>query len=482
MPKMKQNFLKSLNLLLFLAVLLSGSPSVVSAYSNANFFAKKNIAISGVAKKYIVVLRDDVSDVGSALESMKGTYGFLPSYTYKSALNGFAAELTPQLLVQLGKDSRVQFISEDKEVHLLGFKTESSGTPLSVAGEIVPTGVQRIGGPDKTYKGKGVGVAIIDTGIDLTHPDLKGSIIAHTNCVGFSASGDDDHGHGSHVAGIIAAEENGTGVVGVAPKASLIAVKVLNAWGSGSWSSVICGIDWVTKNAAKYNIKVANMSLGGVGKSDNNCGNTDGDAMHKAICKSAKKGVTYVVAAGNSYGWASSSVPAAYDDTLITVSALADSDGKPFGMGTSTSYGPDDTFAPFSNYGPEVDIGAPGVDIFSSYLDGQYTTMSGTSMASPHVAGAAALYVEAHPGSTWKNVRDGLRSMAYTFYSGHSDPSGNHPEPVLRLDFKNFLKQSNERTQIFAPINVSKFSISPKEEKIITTMGKSLRNIRRIYR
>ena len=376
----------------------------------------------------------------------------------------------------------MQFISEDKEVHLLGFVTKSGGAAFTSSGDMVPTGVQRIGGPDKTYKGKGIGVAIIDTGIDLTHPDLKNSIVAHTNCVGFSASGDDDHGHGSHVAGTIAAAENGTGVVGVAPKASLIAVKVLNAWGSGSWSSVICGIDWVTAHAAEYNIKVANMSLGGWGSSDNNCGNTNGDAMHKAICKSAKKGVTYVVAAGNSYGWASSSVPAAYDDTLITVSALADSDGKPFGMGTSTSRGPDDTFAPFSNYGPEVDIGAPGVDIFSSYLDGQYTTMSGTSMASPHVAGAAALYLEAHPGSTWKNVRDGLRNTAYTFYSGHSDPSGNHPEPVLRLDFKNFLTQPSNRLQLLVPSNVPKFSISFKEERLPIVKSRLPINIRRINR
>lgn len=280
-------------------------------------------------------------------------------------------------------------------------------------------------------KGIGIGVAVIDTGIDLTHPDLKANIVANKSCVRFKKNANDDNGHGTHVAGTIAALNNSTGVVGVAPEAKLIAVKVLNAAGSGTWSQVICGIDWVTANAAKYNIKVANMSLGGGGTSDNNCGNTNNDALHKAICKSAAAGVIYIVAAGNSAVDASTSVPAAYNDTLITVSALADSDGQSGGLGAATSYGADDTFATFRNFGSVVDLGGPGVSIYSTYKSGSYATLSGTSMGSPHVAGAAALYLKSNPGASWTSVRDGLTASGEALGSGHTDPSGSHPEPVV---------------------------------------------------
>jgi len=236
------------------------------------------------------------------------------------------------------------------------------------------------------------------------------------------------------VAGIIAALDNSIGVVGVAPQAKLIPVKVLDRTGSGTWSSVICGIDWVTANASSLGIKVANMSLGGTGTSDNNCGNTNSDALHKAVCRSRDAGVTYVVAAGNESGSASKLVPAAYDDAVITVSALADSDGKPGGLGPKTSYGPDDTFATFSNYGSIVDLGAPGVSIYSTYKGGKYATMSGTSMASPHVAGVAALYISGNPGSTWIQVRDGLKALGEALGFGHTDPSGLHPELVVKAD------------------------------------------------
>jgi subtilisin family serine protease len=275
-------------------------------------------------------------------------------------------------------------------------------------------------------------VAVIDTGIDLTHPDLKDNIVANKTCVTGTASGNDDNGHGSHVAGTIAAANNTIGVLRVAPKAKLFAVKVLNAQGSGTWSSVICGVDWVTANAASYNIKVANMSLGGGGSSDNNCGNSNFDALHKAICKSRDAGVTYMVAAGNSGANASNSVPAAYDDAVITVSALADSDGQPGGTGAATSYGADDTFATFSNYGSVVDLGGPGVSIYSTYKNKGYATLSGTSMSSPHVAGSAALYLKTNPSASWTSVRDGLKAAGEPLGAGHTDPSGLHPEPVVK--------------------------------------------------
>ncbi len=376
---------------------------------------------------YIVVLNDN-TDAESVANEMATTHGFAVDHVYSHALKGFSATIPAARLEKLRTDSRVEFISEDKEV-------VASGRTVSSPPQVLPSGINRIDAELNTAnKGAGVGVAVIDTGIDLTHPDLAPNIVANTSCVSGKRNGNDDNGHGSHVAGTIAGLENSIGVVGVAPQAKLIAVKVLNSQGSGTWSSVICGIDWVTANASRYNIKVANMSLGGGGSSDNNCGNTNGDAMHKAICKSRDAGVTYVVAAGNEGANASGSVPAAYDDAVITVSALVDSDGKVGGLGASTGYGSDDTFASFSNYGAGVDIGAPGVNIYSTWMGGGYNTISGTSMATPHVAGAAALFVKSHPSSTLAQVRAGLQAAAEILGAGHTDPSGLHPEPVLKAN------------------------------------------------
>ena len=193
----------------------------------------------------------------------------------------------------------------------------------------------------------------------------------------------DLNGHGTHAAGTVcAAKDNNSGVVGVAPGAGLWAVRVLNSQGWGTWSSIMCGIDWVTARAGT--IEVANMSLGGDG-AEGSC--TDG-GLHQAICASVATGVTYVVAAGNSAADARYFVPASYDE-VITVSAIADFDGKPGGTGAPTCQtGFDDTFASFSNYGQDVDLTAPGVCVLSTYRGNTTATMSGTSMASPHVAGA----------------------------------------------------------------------------------------------
>lgn len=331
------------------------------------------------------MFKDGVTNPHAVANEMARTHGLALDQTYDTALKGFAAVIPAGRLNHLKSDPRVQFISEDLELS----STEAAAAkpvpdPSPQPAQIIPGGILRLG-VNETNKGTGIGVAVIDTGIDLTHPDLAGNIVANYTAVKGTLSGDDDEGHGSHVSGRIAAIDNTIGVVGVDPEAKLIAVKVLNKNGTGSTSQVIAGIDWVTKNAATYNIMVANMSLGAPGKSDNNCGNTNKDALHKAICASTAAGVTYVVAAGNKGVDVNKFVPAAYDDTVITVSALADSDGMPGGLGpltTSLSY-PDDTFAEFSNYGSAVDLGAPGVYIGSTYKDGDYYIMSGTSMASP---------------------------------------------------------------------------------------------------
>lgn len=296
--------------------------------------------------------------------------------------------------------------------------------------QTTPSGVLR-SGQNTTNKGTGVTVAVVDSGAQLDHPDLQGRVIATYNCGNPGTPVTDTIGHGTHVAGIIAASDNNIGVVGVAPEANLAIVKTVDDLGQSSWSMGLCAIDWISQNTSNFNIKVANISMGGIGTSDNNCGKTSGDPLHQAICASTALGVTYVVAAGNS-GTATNFLPAGYNDTVITVSALNDTDGKPGGFGPSNSQGADDTFAIQSSYGEVVDLGAAGVDILSTYINSGYTLMGGTSMASPHVAAAAALYVKTNPGSSWTQVRDGLRSVAEIIGSGHTDPSGNHPEPVLQ--------------------------------------------------
>ncbi len=268
-----------------------------------------------IPNNFIVVLKDNVENPQDVANEMARTHGLSVEHVYTTALKGFSATIPQARLDKVKGDARVQFVSEDRVVEAFT--------------QAIPTGVSRVNAPANTNKGTGIGVAVIDTGIDLTHPDLAANIVANYSCIRGKKTGNDDNGHGSHVAGTIAALNNTIGVVGVAPEAKLIAVKVLNQSGSGTWSSVICGIDWVTANATKFNIKVANMSLGGGGSSDNHCGNSNNDALHKAICKSTVAGVTYTVAAGNSSADASTFVPAAYDDTVITVSALADSDGQP---------------------------------------------------------------------------------------------------------------------------------------------------------
>lgn len=395
------------------------------------FFAKNILAqgkpdLGNVPDSYIVVFKDSVGNADEHASDMARQYGLSVAYSYSTALKGFSATIPAVRLDQVKKDPSVKFVSQDKFVYLDTQSQGKSALQPTQPPQTIPNGVKRIGQSAKT--GLGVGVAVIDTGIDLTHPDLKANIAGNYSCIRGKSSGNDDNGHGSHVAGTIAALGNQIGVVGVAPQASLYAIKVLNAQGSGSWSSVICGIDWVTRNASK--IKVASMSLGGPGTSDTDCGNSTGDALHQAICNSVKAGITYVVAAGNETDNASNHVPAAYDDTLITVSALVDTDGQSGQLGGSTGYGADDTFASFSNYGSVVDLGAPGVSILSTWKDGGYNTISGTSMATPHVSGAAVLYIMSHTGASWTEVKSALVNAGEPAGSLHTN-TGLHPEPIV---------------------------------------------------
>ena len=350
--------------------------------------------------RYIVVLKDD-AQVRTVLASYaKGTSVF---DVYQGAVNGFAARLTPKTRAAIAADPRVLFVSPDRKIR--------------AAAQTMPTGVSRIGAGESaapgvpSAAGAGVGVAVLDTGIDLNHPDLTGTQKG-INCITRARPVNDDNGHGTHVAGTIAARDNDVGVVGVAPAATLYAVKSLDASGAGQWSSVICGLVWAT-NQPPGTIKVVNMSIEGAGTatpSNANCTNSTNDALHFAVCRAYRAGLTLVASAGNDSTDASSTLPAAYDE-VIAVSALSDSDGRAGGRGgrpSCLSSERDDRFATFSNYGPVVDIAAPGVCILSTYLGGGYATLSGTSMAAPHVTGAAAVYIQTHPTASPAEVKAAL--------------------------------------------------------------------------
>jgi len=336
---------------------------------------------------YIVVLKDDALNAPVVAAEHARNFGVGLRHVYSHALKGYAAVIAPERLADVQNDPRVLFVSADR--------------PVWAFAETLPTGVDRIEGESSSRFASGVSgfaVAVIDTGSG-PHPDLN--IVGGKNC-STGRSFNDGNGHGTHVAGTIGAVNDANGVVGVAPGIPIYSVRVLNNAGSGSWASVICGIDWVTANAnANPNlpIKVANMSLGGSGSDDGNCGNSNNDAMHKAICNSVAAGVTYVVAAGNSSSDFSGFAPAAYNEVL-TVTAMADFNGQAGGGAAATCRSDvDDTSADFSNFttaGSSDEghtIAAPGVCITSTWKNGGYNTISGTSMAAPHVTGTAALCI-----------------------------------------------------------------------------------------
>lgn len=361
-------------------------------------------------ERYIVVLKKtEDSDIDA--NDMTVKHKLKVHHVYKDALKGFSAHILKSEVDKVKSDPRVAFIEPDFLVESMGGSDtgisdgQTSGTVTTQAFQTKPTGINRIDADlSTTAKINGVdervntGIAILDTGIDLRHPDLN--IAGKVTFVSGTSSGNDDNGHGTHVAGIAAAKDNGVGVVGVAPGARLYAVKVLDKNGEGYISNVIAGIDWVTKNAAQ--IKVVNMSLGC------KCHST---ALYDAINRSVAAGVTYVVSAGNGSEDVASYEPASYPQ-VITVSAIVDTDGKCGGLGTSTSYGNDDTRASYSNYGSAIDLAAPGVNIYSTYKGKTYATMSGTSMAAPHVAGAAALYKAINPSASPAQVQSALVSSA----------------------------------------------------------------------
>lgn len=389
---------------------------------------------------YLIQLRPGSAPLAGQTVSRRAA--IRPRHEFHRAIQGFAAELTEAQLRALRQDPRVLRITRDLPVRVPG--PPDAISPYGAVGaaaarrssQIVPTGVQRVGGlssPTAAIDGIDtpidIDVAVLDTGIDPKHPDLR--VMG-----GYTVFRDgrliDPHGHGTHVAGIIGARDNKIGVVGVAPGVKLWSVRVLPKNGQGKWSDVIKGLDWVADHADT--LEIANLSLGG--EVD------DAEPIRDAVQACVDAGVTVVVAAGNDAQAIEGNPPFTYPivpavfDGIITVSALADKNG-------SASFDPaifrirrgyveqDESFADFSNYGPGIDLIAPGVAIRSTFRARRYSTYNGTSQAAPHVSGAAALYLVNHPTATPADVRNALRA-AGTAFSPADDPDGTL-EPALRV-------------------------------------------------
>lgn len=387
----------------------------------------------------IIVVLEKGDDPRAAAAAM----GVEVKHIYRHVFNGFAGTVTGEAPVTASA-SRARrppkSIVEDGRV--------------SAEAQFIPTGVSRVGVPkdpdgqhlaipSQYLDEKGdvdADVAVLDTGVARTIADLNvqpGGI----NCVGGSSTAD-DNGHGTHVAGTIGARDNDNGVVGVAPGVRLWPVKVLDTTGTGSFSDVICGLDWVASRAGE--IEVANLSLSGGGKK----GDCSDGALHQAVCAVVNQGVTVVVAAGNQGKNADKRVPANFPE-VITVSGISDADGLPGGLGDNPCFGSkDDVFLGFSNFGDSVDIAAPGGCIESYTPNGGIESASGTSAASPHVAGAAALFV-AGQGSrpspdqvrSWL-LTEGSRPQAADGVTGDPDASNGKNSAKIRK-LKQKIKKSN---------------------------------------
>lgn len=326
-------------------------------------------AASVIPDSYICVFKDGTVGKGaerSAAARAVGAAGGQLGHVYTTALQGFSVHIPAQAAAQLAaRNPNIAWCEADQVATIID-PVSSLARPGGGGGsttETIPPGITRVnGGGDWTGTARAF---VIDTGIDLNHPDLNVDNALSANFVSRETSPDDLNGHGSHVAGTIAAKKgNKIGVVGVAPGASLVAVRVLDRRGSGSYSDVIAGVDFVAQEGISGD--VANMSLGG----------PVSDALDLAVFNASNaKGVRFALAAGNEADDANNHSPARVDGPYIYTVAAVNSK---------------DTFATFSNYsaiGDPVDFAEPGVSILSTWKDGGYNTISGTSMASPHMAG-----------------------------------------------------------------------------------------------
>ena len=342
-----------------------------------------------ILNRYIVVFEDHaVRDVNVVSAELSNIHGGRRGFIYERALKGFSVELPEGRARALARDPRVAYVEEDGEINLGA--TQSSAT----------WGLDRIDQRDLplngtysyTASGLGVKAYIIDTGIRKTHAEFGGRAIHGYTAISDGKGSDDCNGHGTHVSGTV-----GGATYGVAKNVTLVAVRVLDCAGSGTNSGVIAGVDWVTADHVAGAPATANMSLGG-GLSS---------ALDTAVRNSITDGVTYAVASGNSNVDACTTSPAAVSEA-ITVNASTSTDAR----------------ASFSNWGTCTDIFAPGSNITSAWHSGDTATntISGTSMATPHVAGVAALYLEtnktASPSTVWAAIRDNATLNKVTDVAG----------------------------------------------------------------
>jgi subtilisin family serine protease len=333
---------------------------------------------AAIRDRYIVVLDKAASAVAerSARDSARAR-GATIHYRYRHALRGFAATLPNRALDALRNNPNVSYIDADRRV-----SASATQSPVTWGlDRIDQRNLPLSNSYTYNFTGSGVKAYIIDTGIRFTHTEFGGRAISGYDAID-GGSADDCNGHGTHVAGTV-----GSATYGVAKSVTLVAVRVLNCQGSGSTSGVIAGVDWVTANHGSGQPAAANMSLGGPANS----------ALDNAVNNSINDGVTYAVAAGNSNANACNYSPARVA-AAITVGATTSSDAR----------------SSFSNYGTCLDIFAPGSNITSTWhtSDTATNTISGTSMASPHVAGVAALYLQGNPSATPSAVRNAIVSSA----------------------------------------------------------------------
>ena len=353
-----------------------------------------------ISNSYIVVLKPGsaaADQVTSASQGLVSKYGGTVVSNYVATVRGFHARMSAAQAARLAADPSVSYVEQDAKVSMVATQTRA------------PWGLDRIDQRTRPLSGTfgytsagGVTAYVIDTGIRITQQDFGGRARYGWDFIDNDSVAADCNGHGTHVAGTIGGTR-----YGVAKNVKLVAVRVLDCKGSGSYSAIIAGIDWVTAHAAKP--AVANMSVGGPNSA----------ALNNAVTRSIAAGVTYAVAAGNDNKNACDYSPAAAPNA-ITVGATGQSDGRAY----------------FSNYGSCLDIFAPGVEITSSSSKSDTATqvMSGTSMAAPHVAGAAALVLGANPGWSPAQVRDALVQQAT---AAVGSPGAGSPNKLLYTGWLN---------------------------------------------
>ncbi|BAC70512.1 serine protease [Streptomyces avermitilis] len=353
-----------------------------------------------VSGSYLVTLKGGTSAPSAAGKSVAGKYGARISHIYGAALNGYAVQANEKQARRLAADPRVASVAQDTEVALDHYQKNPPSWGLDRIDQNDLPLDHGYTWPESSGAGAGVTTYVIDTGIRVTHRDFGGRASYGWDFVDGDRTAGDGNGHGTHVAGTIA----GT-TYGVAKQAKVVAVRVLDNEGSGTTARVIAGIDWVTRHAKKP--AVANLSLGGFANAQ----------LDAAVRNSIASGVTYAVAAGND-GLAAGLYSPAHVKQAITVGAGDRKDAR----------------ASFSNWGPRLDLFAPGVAITSASnaSDTAKATFSGTSMATPHVTGAAALELAAHPEATPAQVSKALAARAATGRISGGGPGS--PDKLLQVN------------------------------------------------